>query len=57
MKILLLSGWSSSGKLTVATILKEKYRAHVFAFADELKEIVAKAEKFLFELTQTQEGK
>ena len=57
MKILLLSGWSNSGKSTVAEILSERHGAKVFAFADELKKIVAEEFQFPFEWTQTQEGK
>lgn len=57
MKILLLSGWSNSGKSTVAEILCERHGANVFAFADELKKIVAEEANFPFEWTQTQEGK
>ena len=57
MKILLLSGWSNSGKSTVAEILSQRHEAKVYAFADELKKIVADEFKFPFEWTQTQEGK
>lgn len=57
MKILLLSGWSNSGKSTVAEILSERHGAKVFAFADELKKIVAEEFQFPFKWTQTQEGK
>jgi len=57
MKIVLLSGYSQSGKSTVAQLLTERYGAIQFAFADELKVIVAKEYKFPFEWTQTQEGK
>jgi phosphomevalonate kinase len=55
--ILLVSGWSNSGKSTVAELLKERYGARVFAFADQLKRIVADEFQFPFEWTQTQEGK
>lgn len=57
MKLILLSGWSNSGKSTVAEILRERHGANFFAFADELKKIVADEAKFPFEWTQTQEGK
>lgn len=57
MKILLLSGWSNSGKSTVAEILSERHGAKVFAFADALKKIVAEEFQFPFQWTQTQEGK
>ena len=55
--IILLSGWSNSGKSTVAELLCERYQANVYAFADELKKIVAEEFQFPFEWTQTQEGK
>ena len=55
--ILLLSGWSKSGKSTVAEILSQRYGAKVYAFADELKKMVAEEFQFPFEWTQTQEGK
>ena len=57
MKLLLLSGWSNSGKSTAAEILSQRHGAKVFAFADELKKIVAQEFQFPFEWTQTQEGK
>ena len=41
MTILLLSGWSTSGKDMVASLLKEQYGFQRYAFADILKEIVA----------------
>ena len=57
MKVLLLSGWSNSGKSTVAEILSQRHEAKLYAFADELKKIVAEEFQFPFEWTQTQEGK
>jgi phosphomevalonate kinase len=57
MKILLLSGWSHSGKSTVADLLKEKQNAYIFAFADRLKEIVANELQIPLKNLHTQEGK
>lgn len=57
MKIVLLSGYSQSGKSTVANLLTERYGAIQFAFADELKAIVAEEYSIPLSLTQTQEGK
>jgi hypothetical protein len=55
--ILLLSGWSNSGKSTVAELLSQQHQAKVYAFADELKNMVAEEFQFPFEWTQSQEGK
>ena len=41
MLVILLSGWSGSGKDAVASILTERAGFKRFAFADPLKEIVA----------------
>ena len=41
MVVLLLSGWSTSGKDTVAALLQTYYGFQRYAFADILKEIVA----------------
>jgi adenylate kinase family enzyme len=46
MVVLLLSGWSTSGKDTVASLLQEYYGFQRYAFADVLKEMVA--EEFIF---------
>ena len=54
--ILLLSGWSGAGKDTVADFLT-RYGFTKLAFADSLKEIVAKEFQFPLEWTKTQEGK
>ena len=56
MIIYLLSGWSGSGKDTVASFLKT-YGFQRYSFADELKRMVADEFQFPYELTQTQEGK
>jgi adenylate kinase family enzyme len=55
--ILLLSGWSGSGKDATASILIQKYDFQRLAFADILKEIVAKEFHFPVEWTRTEQGK
>lgn len=57
MVVLLLSGWSTSGKDTVASILQEYYGFQRYAFADVLKKMVA--EEFLFpvEWAHSEDGK
>jgi hypothetical protein len=57
MLIVLLSGWSGSGKDTVGQILQTKWPLYQIAFADELKRIVCQEFSIPFEWTQTQEGK
>jgi hypothetical protein len=57
MKVILLSGWSTSGKDTVGAILEKKYNAVRFAFADVLKEIVANEFKFPIGWTHNEKGK
>jgi hypothetical protein len=57
MKVILLSGWSTSGKDTVGKILEKHHRAILFAFADVLKEIVAKEFMFPVGWAYTEEGK
>jgi phosphomevalonate kinase len=57
MKVLLLSGWSTSGKDTVGKILEKQYKAFLFAFADILKEIVAQEYNFPVSLAHTEKGK
>lgn len=57
MKVLLLSGWSTSGKDTVGKILEKEFKAFHFAFADILKEIVAQEYNFPVNLTHSEKGK
>jgi len=57
MKIILLSGWSTSGKDTVGKILEKSQGAKLFAFADVLKQIVAKEFDFPIEWAYSEEGK
>ena len=56
MDIVLLSGWSGSGKDFVANIF-ELYGFTKLSFAGELKKIIAHKYNIPLELTQTQEGK
>lgn len=55
--VLLLSGWSGSGKDAVGTILTKKYGYKRLAFADYLKELVASEYSIPLEWTYTEEGK
>ena len=57
MTILLLSGWSTSGKDMVASLLKEQYGFQRYAFADILKEIVAGEYLFPVEWAHSEAGK
>lgn len=57
MKIILLSGWSGSGKDTVADYLVTKHGYKKFAFATPLKDLSAELYKFPRELADSQEGK
>ena len=57
MSIIVLRGFSNSGKDYVGQILCDKYNYKRFAFADSLKKIVAKDLKFPLEQLHTQEGK
>jgi dephospho-CoA kinase len=57
MKVILLSGWSTSGKDTVGKILEKNYKASLFAFADVLKQIVANEYQFPVAWTYTEQGK
>jgi hypothetical protein len=57
MRIILLTGWSESGKDTVADILVKEYRFKKYAFADPLKDLCASLYGFPRELANTQEGK
>jgi dephospho-CoA kinase len=55
--VFLLSGWSGSGKNAVGTILHEHYGFECMAFADVLKEIVAKEYNFPVRWAHTEIGK
>lgn len=57
MAVLLLSGWSTSGKDTVASLLHEYYGFQRLAFADILKEIVAEEFQFPVEWAHSEAGK
>jgi len=57
MIILLLRGYSNSGKDFVGNILCEKYGFHRFAFADSLKKIVSKEFGCPHDLLHSQNGK
>ena len=57
MKIILLSGWSGSGKDTVADYLVTKHGYKKFAFATPLKDLAAELYTFPRELADSQEGK
>jgi len=57
MRIIWLSGWAGAGKDTIAAILCKKYDYQRIAFADSLKDIVAKKYKFSRSLCDTPEGK
>lgn len=57
IRILLLSGFSRSGKNTVGTWLEAYRGAKQYAFADALKRYVAEETGIPWILTQTQEGK
>ena len=57
MRIVWLSGWAGAGKDTIAAILCKKYDYQRIAFADSLKDIVAKKYNFHRGLCDTPEGK
>ena len=57
MVVLLLSGWSTSGKDTVAALLQTYYGFQRYAFADILKEIVAEEYQFPVEWAHSEIGK
>lgn len=55
--IILLSGWSQSGKDTAADFLVTRYGFQKFALADEPKLVISEKYNFPLEWTMTQEGK
>ncbi len=57
MKIIALTGWSESGKDTVADILVERYGFKKYAIAGPLKELCSRLYGFPLELAYTHEGK
>jgi len=57
MSIIVLRGFSNSGKDYIGQILCDKYNYKRFAFADSLKKIVAKDYNCALEQLHTQEGK
>lgn len=57
MRILVLTGWSQSGKDTVADILVKKHSFVKYAIADPLKDYCSTLFGFPRELADTQEGK
>jgi tRNA uridine 5-carbamoylmethylation protein Kti12 len=57
MKIILLSGWSGSGKDTVADYLVARHNYKKFAFASPLKDLASELYTFPRELADSQEGK
>lgn len=57
MSIIVLRGFSNSGKDYIGRILCDKYNYKRFAFADSLKKIVAKDYNCALEQLHTQEGK
>jgi hypothetical protein len=57
MSIILLRGFSHSGKDFIGQILCEKYDYQRFAFADSLKKMVSKEFKCPLEILHSQEGK
>ena len=57
IKIILLTGWSESGKDTVADILVNQHGFKKYAFADPLKDLCASLYGFPREMANTTEGK
>jgi len=57
MKIIALTGWSESGKDTVADILVKSYGFKKYAIASPLKDLCARLYGFPRELADTHEGK
>lgn len=57
MRIILLTGWSESGKDTIADILVLLHGFKKYAFADPLKDLCSQLYGFPREWSDTQEGK
>lgn len=57
MSIILLRGFSQSGKDFVGKVLCDKYNYKRYAFAESLKKMVAQKFNCLFEQLETQKGK
>ena len=57
MKLILLSGWSQSGKDTVGARLVAEHGFQRFAFADPVKDVAAQQYGFDRALADTQDGK
>lgn len=57
MKVIALTGWSESGKDTVADILSDQYGFKKYAIAGPLKALCSQLYGFPLELANTQEGK
>jgi hypothetical protein len=57
MRLIILTGWSQSGKDTVADILVDNYGFTKYAIADPLKDLCAELYEFPREMADTQEGK
>lgn len=57
MKLIVLTGWSQSGKDATADILVQKHGFTKYAIADPLKDLCAELYGFPRELANTQEGK
>ena len=55
--VFLLSGWSNAGKDTVGKIMRQKYGAQRYAFADKLKMTVAMEQLIPLQWTHTEAGK
>jgi molybdopterin-guanine dinucleotide biosynthesis protein len=57
MKIILITGWSESGKDTIGEYLTTNHDYVRFAFADEIKYVASQLYGFPRALADTQEGK
>jgi molybdopterin-guanine dinucleotide biosynthesis protein len=57
MKIILITGWSGSGKDTIGEYLTSNHGFIRFAFADEIKYVASQLYRFPRALADTQEGK